>query len=188
MVRIGNTTDAHKTAQKNMFDATKFGAKTPGVKGDTAGTRGSGLSVRPMAPIKPMGATPKTGGVTPYGNDRGPSKQMKDNLMNTHKRQTQQKYNTGPNLGRLEKNTPGYSNPYGKTSGVTQTTLDTYNRKPGVMERITDSFKNFFGQDDSLMPNQQIGRGVNLQSMFQDCGKPGSPKKKLFITSDEDKK
>jgi hypothetical protein len=184
MVLGGGTNKQQAQARDNLFNVTNFGAQ--GAKGATAGTRGTSMGLAPTQPTKPLGAQTPTGGKTPFGNDKGPFKKMNDNVMNTHQRNVQKNFNTGPNLGKAEKAAPGLSNPF--SDGTRQSTLlEVYKTpKESMTGRIANTFQGI-GKRIGLFQNSgTVGKGVDQDSLFQDCGRPGSPKKKkMFITSEE---
>lgn len=201
---IENTKTAHERAHKQMFAATnpRTNNKLAGTKGQTAGVRGTKYSVPPLQATGALPSHTPTGGKTPLGNDKGPMKKMNDNVSNKIKRGAQDNFNTGRNTGKFERegnlklgiDGPNLKSggkisaqPFGDSSGLTTERLEVYKSEPkrGLMGTIASFFK---GQDDSLSPTQSLGRGVDLHSMFQDCGKPGSPKKKMLITNEEEDK
>lgn len=201
--QISNTPDAHKSAQQNLFGMsnvkTNKRLSSAGTKGATAKTRGTKYSVPPLQATGALPSHSPTGGKTPIGNNKGPVKQMNDNVVNKTKRNTQGMYNTGRNMGSFEKegnlklglqsSNKINAQPFGDSSGLTTERLEVYKSQPknGLMGTVGNFFKGMF-QDDSLSPKQSLGRGVDLQTMFQDCGKPGSPKKKMLITNEEEDK
>ena len=73
------------------------------IQGNNKDTRGTQLSRAPTRPTMLESPLIQTGGKTPIGNDKGPEKQVKDNVVNKRKREVQNKYNSGPNKGRQEK-------------------------------------------------------------------------------------
>lgn len=173
------------------------GTFTKGGKGQTKESRGTQNTYQPTQPTQVLNPTAPTGGVTPMGNDKGPMKQLNDNIINKNKRQVQDIFNVGPNavnnstglsnktqVERLEMNKHIVQGIGGKSHNPYEAELKTRDpdrKDKGPMGRLTSSVGSFFG----LEGEAPVGTGVDLQVMFQ-SNNPYKKSEPIEVTQNED--
>lgn len=121
-------------------------------------------AVTPAAPTAPMTPTAPTMGTTPMGNNKGPLKQVGDNVQNNMNRTIQRDYGTGPT------NQKGVNTMLGKAG---------FGNKGGS---FMAGVKRFFGFQDEY---PIIGQGIETASLFEKTGKQEVKQDKVETASNK---
>jgi len=157
------------------------------VQGNNKQTRGTQMTTTPTQPLQSLKPTQPSVGVTPIGNDKGPSKMAKDNVANYVNRKVQANFNTGPNgtnnMTGLSNKTSMYDT--GLLSNVAATTKASVASKQDITSGLSGKSHNpysgnvsvynlekpqksavasFFG----LESEGHVGSGIDANAMFQD--------------------